>query len=203
MSTIHARIESERGCGYRKPGGMYLVGGSNAQPCCKLPFELSVCPCCGSGIKQARGFTWIMSDIFCEPKPFGYYNGPCKDACPISFKGLRLGLLWVGEKYYPSADLFTREARGQGISKRIAQIPKDLVVGKTWVALAHPTAVTSYDESIGVLTHKPGIFSLFIPQAIEYIVTGQESEDELRALEKRGLTLVKLMKDVETQLEII
>lgn len=200
MSTIHTRIESARGCGYRKSGGMYLVGGAHAQPCCKLPFELTVCPCCGSGIKQARGFTWITTDIFGS-------DFPCilgqSENCIMNKPGEKIGLMWVGEKYYSSPDLFTREARGQGISKRLAQIPKDLIVGKTWVALAHPAAISDYDPQKGVLTFRPGIFSVFIPQAIEYIVTGSQSEYELLRLEKRGLTLVKLIKDTETQTSLI
>lgn len=51
--------ESKRGCGYRKVGGIYLVGGGIGVPCDRLPFLLETCRTCGQGIKQARGWTWI------------------------------------------------------------------------------------------------------------------------------------------------
>lgn len=60
MITIQTIIEARRGCGYKKPGGTYLIGGKNPAPCCKLPFPIT---CCGH-IKFSRGFTWINSDLF-------------------------------------------------------------------------------------------------------------------------------------------
>lgn len=51
--------EAKRGCGYRKVGGLYLVAGKTGAACCKLPLPLTVCPCCGQGIKQTRGWTWV------------------------------------------------------------------------------------------------------------------------------------------------
>ena len=51
--------ESERGCGFRKKGGLYLVSEGLAAPCGKLPIPLTVCPVCGQGIKPSRGWTWI------------------------------------------------------------------------------------------------------------------------------------------------
>ena len=52
-------IEQKRGCGYRKVGGLYMVGGGIGVPCDRLPYELTVCPCCSQGVKQSRGWTWI------------------------------------------------------------------------------------------------------------------------------------------------
>lgn len=52
-------VEAKRGCGYRKIGGTYLVGGGIGVPCDRLPLALDVCLCCGQGIKQALGFTWV------------------------------------------------------------------------------------------------------------------------------------------------
>ena len=52
-------VEKKRGCGYRKIGGIYLVGGNIGRPCDRLPFELTVCPCCSAGIKPTLGWTWI------------------------------------------------------------------------------------------------------------------------------------------------
>lgn len=40
--------------------------------------------------------------------------------------------------------------------------------------------------------YTPGIFQMFQPQAIEYVVKGDETDDELEKLAKRGFTLVKI-----------
>jgi hypothetical protein len=56
---IEVRAEGERGCGRRKPGGIYLMGGKPSMPCGRLPFPLDRCPACDHGIKPSRGFTWI------------------------------------------------------------------------------------------------------------------------------------------------
>src|SRR5580692_11623011 len=109
-------IEPKRGCGYRKVGGLYLVGGGIGIPCDRLPFELTVCSCCGQGIKQARGWTWIDVAKFFQgehklilpPVPVPGVNPiltncKCVEFCPLckapETMG-RAGLLWIGEKFY-------------------------------------------------------------------------------------------------------
>src|SRR5207302_7622776 len=52
-------VEAKRGCGYRKIGGLYFVGGGRGVACDRLPIPLDICPTCGHGIKQTRGFTWV------------------------------------------------------------------------------------------------------------------------------------------------
>jgi hypothetical protein len=116
-------------------------------------------------------------------------------------KDLRVGLLWVGEKYYPTAQEFTREANFMGTSKRISAIPKDIEVGKTWVYLAHRKAISKITEK-GEIEFAPGIFRAFRPERIEYVVKGTETEEELEKLEKRGLTLIKVIRDIDAQLKI-
>ncbi len=203
MATIHQRIEPRRGCGYRKPGGLYFVGAATGAPCCRLPIPLTVCPCCGEGIKQARGFTWISPQLL---------GDPLTCACPMAALKNNLGLLWVGEKFYPTTREFTRESETQGISKRIACVPRDFVIGKHWIALAHRRAVvkfTTFDESITDTIRKsqdfidratsPGIFQMFKPIAVDYIITRKESNDELNALEDRGYTLIDVIRDVDAQ----
>ena len=54
-------VEARRGCGYRKVGGLYLMGGTGGMPCCKMPIPLHVCPTCHGGIKQTRGWSWIFN----------------------------------------------------------------------------------------------------------------------------------------------
>lgn len=104
--------------------------------------------------------------------------------------GDKLGLMWVGSKFYPTPEAFSKEAHSMGLSKRIAQIPKGLVIGETWILLGHRQAVKKPDgEKVA------GIFQAFKPNAIEYIVKGDETEEELERLEKRGLILMRLETD--------
>tara|TARA_Y100000310_G_scaffold41472_1_gene38789 strand:- start:3012 stop:3719 length:708 start_codon:yes stop_codon:yes gene_type:complete len=222
MATVEDRIEQERGCGYRKPGGKYLVSGFNFAPCGKLPMELKACPCCGGGIKQARGFTWIdpsqlFADMICTQSLSNREDRLLRRTlCPLSNDNLpeltKAGLIWVGKAHYSRTQEFVQEAMTMGISRRLAQIPKDLVVGETRVFLAHPEAIqcecTKREDNVlelkcpgpadetcehcdgdGVL---PGVFSSFVPTAIEYVVTGNESEEEADALEARGMSLVRV-----------
>lgn len=195
---IITRTERQRGCGYRKPGGIYLVSDGIGAVCCKLPFELSVCPCCGEGIKQSRGFTWVSSNLFID-------NLPCtnlKLKCPINQKDEKVGLMWVGEAFYPTPEAFLDEAHEMGVSKRIAQVPNDFEVGKTWIYLAHRKAITTreHDGPLVRIVKKPGIFQIFKPQRIEYIVKGTETKDEIARLEKRGFTLIKVIPDRSNEL---
>jgi hypothetical protein len=206
MATIYQSVERARGCGYRKPGGLYLVGPQQWIPCCKLPFELSVCPVCNQGIHPGRGWEWIDFQIFRASSTCAEDYGPSeliKRDCSVWSNRGKLGLLWIGERFYPSAAHFAQEARVMGISKRLGQIPRDLVIGETWVALAHRKAIVDYSNGMTADTigYKPGIFSLFIPTAIEYILTGKETEEQLDQLEKRGLKLVRVTTDKELQLE--
>lgn len=217
-------MEKIRGCGYRKVGGLYLVSDEGVWLSCdRLPLNLTVCPCCGEGIKQTKGFRWV--------DPVKLFNGdhfvasamqtdkcvvhlePCKDtiACPFchpSVMGGNAGLLWVGEKFYKTPQDFNLEAESMGISKRINAIPKDFVVGKTWIILAHREAgfkkvpldqkeienmkrlgVSSYlDERI---VRVPAIFTGFVPKRIELLIWKSEATvEKIQELEKRGITPV-------------
>jgi len=176
-------VEAKRGCGFRKVGGLYLVGDRLGAPCCKLPIELKVCPICGGGVKQTRGWTWI------DPRP--WLKGACKESvayalmCPAANGnklGEKIGLLWIGTQFYPTSDHFAHEANTQGISRRITAVPRGWRFGQ-YVALAHPKVMIEGQR-------KPGIFRLFRPTAIEKIVTETESKDEaaMQALADKGIT---------------
>ena len=200
-------IEAQRGCGYRKEGGLYLMGGRLAAPCCLLPHELNVCPTCGAGIQQARGWTWI------EPaKLFNFETAPCNGSIPpAAFRSQapygpcslptlagRHGLIWVGERFYPTPADFTAEGASLGVSRRINSVPKGFVLGETWVLFAHPKAIKVNDGTpFDINQHYlPAIFSVFQPTSIEIIVKESELTDEKRAeLEKRGLTPVAVPDD--------
>lgn len=201
--------EKKRGCGYRKEGAMYLVGFGIPVECDRLPYELTTCPVCGAGVKQSRGFTWLNWFKFA-----GKHEG-CKDKflCPLCDpkEGDIFGLMWVGKKYY-TPESFVEEAIKMGVSKRIAQIPNKLKLGRTRILVAHPEAVTNicprYNNPVAMNTcdtcnwredclvknkpAAPGIFYSFIAQRVEKIITKEQSEDEetIEKLKKRGITPV-------------
>jgi len=194
--NIRTSKEGKRGCGYRQPGGIYLVMDGLGRECGALPIELSVCPCCHHGIKPSRGWTWI------NLAQFAAAGAGCKmpncGNCPIADAVIQeVGLLWVGEKFYTTTRDFTQEADRMGISRRIAQVPKRFEIGKTWVALAHRRAIPEpfkLEDGNGKGKFKHGIFHLFRPQRIEYIVKVHDTPEKLERLEKRGFTLVRVFK---------
>jgi hypothetical protein len=214
-------VEQKRGCGYRKVGGLYLVSGGAGVPCDRLPIELSVCPCCHGGIKQSRGWTWIDVAMLVG----GDHGVPCLDLgfCPLCHDVKQLGkagLLWIGEKFYPTPADFDREGVAMGISRRISAIPRNFKVGETWILLAHPKVVpgTIVDQenlagfgdqvAAGTMTEaqaisyatknvfKPGIFKVWRPSRIEKICKESERGTEAIAeLEKKGITPVFVPDD--------
>lgn len=182
-------VEPKRGCGYRKVGGLYLVGGKPQDSCCKLPIALHVCPTCGHGVRQTRGWTWI------DPQP--WLKGACtlrNVLCPAAkpeLLGDRVGLLWIGRAFYPTPGAFAHEAAIHGISRRITGVPRGFKPGIHYVFLAHPEAVWLEDR------RGPGVFTIFKPSAIEKIITQTQSHDaDLMAdLEKRHIRPVIVPDD--------
>lgn len=198
MPTIHESHETARGCGFRRGGGLYLVSGGLSEPCPKLPIELHVCPTCGGGVKQTRGFTWITPDPLLDPGPHGseHHEVVCPLGTAIDWSGgKRCGLIWIGESFYATPDAFMEEAGAMGVSRRISAVPREFVVGETWVALAHPKAIHHPEDD----EWRAGVFTFFRPSAIEYIVKGDETDEELERLEERGFRLVRVVRVGEQQ----
>ncbi len=200
--TVRRSIEQRRGCGYRQPGGLYLVSSTPAEECARLPRELNRCPTCDQGVKPTRGWTWIdPAPIFFpqnEPAPHGTeFHAEC---CPLAFPGRlgkRYGLLWIGEKFYPTPLDFTREADVLGISRRIPALPRGFIVGD-YVLLAHRKACqwpVAHDAALGgeQLAYGPGIFSVWRPSRVEYVVRGDETEQELEEWTRRGVEPVEVV----------
>ena len=206
MSIMTIRNEGKRGCGFRKPGGTYLVTDGMSAACGRLPVPLDVCPCCGHGIKPARGWTWI--------NPQKLFNvEPCAAAhcgsCPVSHPPEKAGLIWIGEKFYKTTTKFTEEAARMGVSRRLKAVPKGFKIGETWVFLAHRKAHPVFCECVKegradvncetckgngrIMT--PAIFHAFRPDRIEYILKGDETEEDIERMEKRGITPVRLIRD--------
>jgi hypothetical protein len=97
-------------------------------------------------------------------------------------------LLWIGGGHYKTADAFMKEARSQGISRKIPAIPRGFKLGETVVALAHKKAIDGKD---------PGVFAIFKPAAIERI-HGGEDEETMKREADRGVTWINpIRKPVE------
>jgi len=199
--AIQTRIEPERGCGYRRKG-FYIMGGKTSTPCCLLPIELLTCSHCDQEIKFTRGFQWANKYLLLQwattkacvsfshrrPPPENGF-AKCVDHLPN-----RIGLMWVGQKFYPTPAHFIRESNAIGVSKRVGKFPKDLKVGD-WVALAHSKAIciTNTDE----MKFKPGIFMLFKVTEFNYVVDGTETAEEILEHEAKGITCVEVIAEGE------
>lgn len=222
--------EQARGCGYRKPAkdgvGIYLVGDGLGAPCGLLPVPLGVCPCCGGGIKQTRGWTWITPQSLFTDAVLGPVAGIERDCdrsrrlktlvagsprgargcpdCPVgSPPPGRHGLLWIGEGFYPTPEDYIRESARQGVSRKIKAVPQGFVLGETWVFLAHRKAIRN--PATGE-RDMPGIFSAFRPRGIDLVIADAHNVPEKaeRLAEKigDGARLVKVVRDVDAQTTI-
>ena len=211
---VITKFERRRGCGYRKKGGIYLVGSGMAMTCKKLPLPLDVCPACHSGIKPSRGFTYInANELFKEAhEQYLLSKGEFSSCsfCPIITVGTgdpkwdKVGLLWIGERFYPTPQEFIAEAGLMEISRRIPAVPRDFKVGETWVFLAHRKAVPGkFHLWFPNEETKPGIFYIFRPTAVEIVVNGDETEEEIDRLIQRGLTPVKVERAEDPEQESI
>jgi hypothetical protein len=206
--------ECKRACGWRKIGGLYMVGDYMAISCDRIPFPLPVCPVCHSGIKTGRGMTSINPALL-----FGTHKNcidktrPCWLCQPSEDTAF---LMRVSEKFYPTPEAFLEEGLNQGFSKRIAQIPRHFILGKTVIYLAHINACVVKDtpelqKSFNDVepskrklkaTRDPklnprlieaekvkrvmGIFTAFVPQRIEKIYW-QSDLDKMSEEEKESL----------------
>ena len=204
--------EQKRGCGWRKISGLYLVGDYVPVQCDRLPIPLKVCPCCGAGIKVGLGMTRIIpSKLFGVHRYCADKVQPCLVCQPQENEPAYV--MRVGEKFYPRISDFIAEGVRLGFSKRIHQIPRDFVLGKTVVYLAHinacveneptevqtelkvnPTELSPRLIEATKVKRVMGIFTAFIPQRIEKIYWQQALDDmpqsERKRLEKRGITCV-------------
>jgi len=223
--VITMAIEKIRGCGYRKVGGLYLVSSGHGMSCDRLPYELSVCPVCGAGVKFSRGFQWIDWYEYAGE----HENCSCSPLCPICHPALHTpllgsgdkreyGLLGIGEQFY-TPDSFIAEAINMGASRRIAAIPRKLKLGITWILCAQVSACGGREEQQGDGTMKtigiPGVFYVFHPTRIEKLIWESDAKPELlESLKKSGITPIiipdgdpdhdprtPLLPDVDTQKE--
>lgn len=209
MVNIQTRHDTRRGCGWRQPGGTYLIAeGISLQPCGLLSIHLTTCPTCSCGIKPSRGWTWL--DVKALVKGLGREcaSGPSHCAsCPLSpmnVLGGKQGLIWIGGSFYAKPEDWTNEAIKQGVSRRLSAVPTNFKLGETWVLVAHREAITvPCPDCVDVdcetcegtrFVKDPAIFHAFKPSAIEYVVKGDEPQELLERLVKRGITPVTIVR---------
>jgi hypothetical protein len=206
--SVRVSEETARGCGFRKPGGLYLVTDPlPLVPCGKLPLPLGRCPVCSCGLSPARGYTWIAPGPLFGKTPCAKPSFPdvrflasaveC-GFCPLRDGGPALsgrhGLLWIGESFYPTPANWIREARERGVSRRIARLPKGFVLGETFVFVAHRQAVPGPDpDDPSATIFSPGIFHVFRPSRVEYVVEGTETAEDLDRMRARGIEPVRVV----------
>lgn len=204
--------EARRGCGFRKVGGLYLVSDGPGHPCPRLPFILEPCEYCRQGIVATRSLRFVPALALMTGA------APCPAECPRVADSLcplqspeqlgDAGLMLVSSQFY-TPETFTAEATAMGISKRVAALPKKLVVGKTWVMIAYTyrptpaasTATGSKAQNLGAALALVGmqtyqqVFHAFVPQRLELIVTPsfRKRNKKLCAWhEARGVRLVEV-----------
>ena len=193
--AVQTRVEGKRGCGYRKPGGLYLVNKNEGKPCGRIPFPLIVCPCCGEGFRPSRGYRWVDGQKILESAPECSFD-KCLEGCSFREGNEenvgRSILIWVSPENYATPDEFLSEAGEMGISRRLSgdQVPRGLIVGETWIFLAHRYAIDTYSAE-----PTPGVFHAFVPAMIEYVIKGTETDEEIANLVKRGITPVQVFND--------
>lgn len=195
-TMVEVRIDQQRGCGWRKPGGLYLVSDEINGACGKLPLPLNICPCCGGGIKFSRGYTWVSPSRLFEGRECMNIGQVCSAQCPLHTPPDSAGLLWVGEKFYPTTRVFRQEAAQLGVSRRVKSLPHRFIVGETLVLLAHKKCF-KHETPDGVV-YGSGIFAAFRPKRVEYVTNGNESDEELERLVRRGITPVQVMRNERT-----
>lgn len=197
MKTV---VDSKRGCGWRKEGGLYLVSGGIMASCGRMPIPLDRCPVCDCGMKPSRGWQWFNPRPFAEKKPC---ETPERcEFCPMGgAMPDKAGLLWIGEAFYKTPDIFLEEARKQGVSRRVKAVPRGFEVGKTWVYFAHRKALPGPVGEDGEATFTPGLVFAFRPSEVQYVTSGKESDEELAGMEKRGITPVRVVREGEFDLQ--
>jgi hypothetical protein len=133
----------------------------------------------------------------------------CFAACPLCRNPEaigRAGLIWIGEKFYKNPAEFMIEGRELGFSRRIQAIPRGFKIGETWVMLAHPKTIHTFEDVKNdqlelseapvapvERTEKwlPGIFTLWCPTRIERLfVESQRDSDEVKNAIEQGITPV-------------
>lgn len=188
---------------------------------------LKPCECCGHVPTQNRvvsklhrkylgGKHYVLREQIDGEKRLSPCS--CETFCPLCYPdeileeklidGEYIGLMWVGSRYY-TARSFTKEADEMGVCKAINQMPSGVVLGKTWIFLAHPKVSIYMDpeylDSIAnwklgeearerlapVPPEKPAIFYAFTPSRVEMLLPESEcTPQKTQELAQKGITVI-------------
>jgi hypothetical protein len=200
MNENTQSFESARGCGLRVIHGLYLFGWGESVICDRLKIVLEECKICGQKPRFSRGISkFDPYKLFGEHEECKCEAGPECPICHPEEDGSYF-LMWVGSDY--TEQEFIHEAQTLGFSKRIPWIPKDLVIGKSWVFFAKKN---NTEIPLGKIVNKRGrkpmtsaIFYAVQPQEIHYLIKEEEATEEyLAELEKEGVTPITVPKKFE------
>ena len=197
-------VETERGCGWRQIGGVYLCCDAGLQvECDALPIRLKPCVECGFQVRPVRGIQAVHIG-FLLSKVRGH---DCREGfqCPVCKPDLELGdevfLNFVGSAAY-SPESFLAEAKAQGVSRRIApgSLPREFKIGKSWIYLAHRKVPFRGQLPDGVMREEPGlqpepeywpaIFYAFKPTRMEVVLGDDAPADVIQRWEDQGYFVV-------------
>jgi len=119
-----------RGCGLRKPGGLYVCSGLS-------PY--------GPPLEN-----------FVVDPPLPYNAGPFRAPIVFEKEGKKHIMLWVGAEYYPYCSDFIEEVRKYGASKRV---PNNFPIGElergSMLFLVHPKAIVADFEYLPAVEYCP------------------------------------------------
>lgn len=219
-------VEGKRGCGYRKAGGIYIVSGGIGEPCERLPIPIVKCDHCKRpGIEFTRSVQWVGVDYALSGAKACDFNPNHCPHCPIcqpvnmereAEPKDQFAIMWIGESSYATPLDWAKESNEMGVSRRINAIPKEMVLGKTWVLVAHNRAITRKCETCKGLGYvgeaakdadkcetckgkgkigSPGIFHAFRPRQYELVVTpSMAKQDWVKDLQKKHGDALKLVE---------
>jgi len=164
-----------------------MIGSGLSVPCDRLPYVLKYCPVCGSGIKFSRNYQMIDWYKYAGE----HIRCKCDSGCPICHpeEETKHAIMWVGEKFY-KPEGFINEAEKQGICKRIPSVPKDIVIGETWILLAHRKAGSRKNED-GEKEPCSAVFYAFKPSHLEKILSKKQARDPklIERLRKQNINI--------------
>lgn len=119
-----------RGCGLRKPGGLYVCSGLS-------PY--------GSPIEN-----------FIVDPPLPYNSGPFRAPIVFEKEGRKHIMMWVGAEYYPYCSDFIEEVRKYGASKRVPNnFPIEELERGSMLFLVHPKAMVADFEYLPMVEYCP------------------------------------------------
>lgn len=187
---IEFRQEKARGCGYRVPGGYYMVAGPRSFLTCPwLPRKIKPCPTCKHVLKFSRAVQLVRA---CEIKHIVQCSGalgklPITEcpgeyfSCPLIPENWASSFLvsFIGRGYYIDWDHFRTEAEEIGISRRLNGKPK------WWDGKSVHWCLMVYDGQVFAVAHI---------DAIEYVVKESDGMDVFQHLVEKDITPVNVQR---------